>query len=59
LKVQGTYRQGEGIIKVGSISAVSGKRRVYERTIPNKEYKTGKWIYYNKNGKLMKTEQYK
>lgn len=59
LKIQGAYRQGEGKIKVTAISAGSGNRRVYNKTIPNKEYKTGKWTFYDRNGNIMKTEQYK
>jgi antitoxin component YwqK of YwqJK toxin-antitoxin module len=59
LKVEGAYRQGEGTIKVGARSAGSGKSRVYNKKILNKEYKTGKWTYYNSNGKIIKKEQYK
>ena len=59
LKIAGAYRQGEGKIKVTAISASSGKRRVYDKTVPNKEYKTGKWTYYDRNGNIMKTEQYR
>ena len=59
VKIEGAYRQGEGKIKVTAISAGSGKRRVYDKTILNKEYKTGKWTYYDRNGNIMKTEQYK
>jgi uncharacterized protein len=59
LKVDGAYRQGEGIITVGARNAVSGKSRVYNKKVQNKEYKTGKWTYYNRNGKIIKTEQFK
>jgi antitoxin component YwqK of YwqJK toxin-antitoxin module len=60
LKVEGAYRQREGMIKVGARSASTGARgRTYNRKIFNKEYKTGKWTYYNSHGKIVKTEQYK
>jgi antitoxin component YwqK of YwqJK toxin-antitoxin module len=59
LKINGAYRQGVGIIKVSSIGAGSGAIRTYNRKILNKEYKTGKWSYYNSNGKIIKTEQFK
>lgn len=59
IKVEGEYRQAEGTIKVTAISVGSGKRRVYEKRIQNKEYKTGKWTYYDRNGSIVKTEQYK
>jgi uncharacterized protein len=59
IKVEGTYRQAEGKIKVTAIGAGSGKRRVYDKTIPNKEYKTGKWVFYNTSGNIIKTEFYK
>ena len=59
LKVEGAYRQGEGMIKVDSISASTGARRTHNRKILNKEYKTGKWTYYNNMGRTFKTEHYK
>ena len=59
IKVKGVYRQGEGIIKASSINAITGARRTYNRKILNKEYKTGKWTYYNSSGKIVKTEQFK
>jgi antitoxin component YwqK of YwqJK toxin-antitoxin module len=59
LKVDGAYRQGEGVIKVGSRSASTGATRTYNKKILNKEYKTGKWTQYNSSGKILKTEQYK
>lgn len=58
IKVEGAYRQGEGTIKVSSRPIGGGKGRVYDRKIPNKEYKTGKWVYYNSKGAIIKTENY-
>jgi antitoxin component YwqK of YwqJK toxin-antitoxin module len=59
IKIEGTYRQAEGLIKVRSVAAGSGKSRVYDKKIPNKEYKTGKWKFYDSKGNVLKTEYYK
>jgi len=59
LKISGTYRQGEGLIKVSSRSMNTRKIRVYYRKIYNKEFKTGKWIYFDSKGNILKTEKIK
>lgn len=59
LKISGRYRQAEGLIKVSSRSITSGKRRVYNKKIHNKEYKTGQWIYYDNKGKILRKESFK
>ena len=59
VKVEGAYRQGVGTIKAGSVSATTGDTRIYNKKILNKEYKTGKWSYYDSNGKIVKTEQFR
>jgi hypothetical protein len=56
VKVLGYYKQAEVIEKVSAIGATPSKKRVYEKLIPNKVYKTGKWTYYNNNGNLIKID---
>ncbi len=58
-KIVGAYRQGEGTIKVTAIGLSSGKRRVYDKKIQNKEYKTGLWTFYDSNGNVLRTETHK